>query len=596
MESKRTKFVVLGRTEEPSIRHRKCYCLIVVLMISWSNSLAAKCGTDLLLSQRAKKGLGKIGAVLAPKQTSLSARSFETDHFVIHYTLQGLSRVMQLPEDSTLTRTADSLFAEDSDAEKGEAEVYALLDALGSDHPKYIRVMSEAFEEAHRYYVDTLGMRTPFNGAASRHFTAAGRDGKFTIDVVDLNSAEAAIVGNTETYGIALPPPTSTIAFENDFLFRAFIDLNGTIQGDSISSRYNGTVVNNYVTDWEKGIRVTAYHEYYHAIQFAYVEQLPNSPHFWYESSATGMEERLAPDVNDYLQYLPTIYEDHAFKGMFEAKESLGRYGFGVFHQFLTASLDPQFDVILWQRLRNNSNNLTEAFEFTLDQYGRSMDEIYPAFAKQLVFAADSFKAPVPKFSQDASLWPTLSPGRINQQIPQNQTFDLPPLAFEWLELFGDPGESLIQVSSNDAIKLELFFANRDSINAVPFQPGNGILPAPRENFQQLLLVSNTSYTSSLSFSIESATTARDTGTFAYPNPVRLDANASLLRFTKSEQPIVSVSIYDAIGNIVRKLNFLAQEPTWTWDLRDMNDNPMPSGVYYYQADHQRLQSLILLD
>ncbi|MCW2798360.1 MXAN_6640 family putative metalloprotease [Nocardioides sp.] len=51
-----------------------------------------------------------------------------------------------------------------------------------------------------------------------------------------------------------------------------------------------------------KSLRVTAAHEFFHAIQFAYDD---TEDHWFMEATATWMEERFADEVNDNRQYLP---------------------------------------------------------------------------------------------------------------------------------------------------------------------------------------------------------------------------------------------------------------------------------------------------
>ena len=52
-------------------------------------------------------------------------------------------------------------------------------------------------------------------------------------------------------------------------------------------------------------LRVTIAHEFHHAIQFGYYQGSDSI--WWQESTSTWMEEVVYPDVDDYLQYLPSF-------------------------------------------------------------------------------------------------------------------------------------------------------------------------------------------------------------------------------------------------------------------------------------------------
>ncbi|MGH8004374.1 MAG: MXAN_6640 family putative metalloprotease, partial [Limisphaerales bacterium] len=62
------------------------------------------------------------------------------------------------------------------------------------------------------------------------------------------------------------------------------------------------------------GMRVTAAHEFFHAIQFAYnvfgFEVVSgNQKYYWQEATAVWMEEQMYNEINDYIQYLPFWFD-----------------------------------------------------------------------------------------------------------------------------------------------------------------------------------------------------------------------------------------------------------------------------------------------
>ena len=82
--------------------------------------------------------------------------------------------------------------------------------------------------------------------------------------------------------------------------------------GSTTSSSYiqidNDFTDNIYQTRGLDGLRVTAAHEFFHAIQFAYYA--PFDAAWWQELTATWMEDVIYDDINDYYQYQTFFFQD----------------------------------------------------------------------------------------------------------------------------------------------------------------------------------------------------------------------------------------------------------------------------------------------
>ena len=271
-----------------------------------------ECGTARLFEPgKGLRAAFKTGARVKAAAADNRARTLVSPHFLIHYSLRAWHKVHLEPEDSLLVRAADSLFALVGNLPEAQRDstVYARLDSAGLPHPVYIQRTRDHFEAAIAAYVTRLGMRAPVSGVLSVQYNVSpSLPRRFPIDVVDVGTADPFFAG--ETYGVTYPPDNLSITFENDFICRTSLDSQGRIHGDSIKSRLAGQVIHNYAAEYDAGIKVTAFHEFYHAVQFTYVPSV-NSYHAWYEISATGMEERYAGEVNDYLQYLPCVLSNH---------------------------------------------------------------------------------------------------------------------------------------------------------------------------------------------------------------------------------------------------------------------------------------------
>ena len=98
-------------------------------------------------------------------------------------------------------------------------------------------------------------------------------------------------------------------------------------------------------------LTVTAAHEFFHAVQFAY----DIGEDAWLmESTATWMEERVYDAVNDNRQYLSSGPLGHPLTPL-DRSGGLGMYGAWIFWQFLTEDLggsspDPSIVRAVWRR------------------------------------------------------------------------------------------------------------------------------------------------------------------------------------------------------------------------------------------------------
>lgn len=95
-------------------------------------------------------------------------------------------------------------------------------------------------------------------------------------------------------------------------------------------------------------LRVTAGHEFFHAIQYAY--DYAEDP-WMMESTATWMEERIATDVNDSRQYLPAsqIYAPQIPLDAFSQTSSF-QYGNWVFWEYLSNRYGPGIVNKAWKQ------------------------------------------------------------------------------------------------------------------------------------------------------------------------------------------------------------------------------------------------------
>ena len=131
-----------------------------------------------------------------------------------------------------------------------------------------------------------------------------------------------------------------------------------------------------------QNLRVTAAHEFFHAVQYAY--DYAEDP-WMMESTATWMEERLASDVNDNRQYFPwsQIYAPYVSLDMFSRTAGY-QYGNWVFWEYLSSTYGTGIVRKTWQKAgslrRDGRKNSIGALQKVLRKKG-GLTKVYAQFA-----------------------------------------------------------------------------------------------------------------------------------------------------------------------------------------------------------------------
>lgn len=121
----------------------------------------------------------------------------------------------------------------------------------------------------------------------------------------------------------------------------------------------------------EDSMKVTAAHEFFHTVQFQITEDIPLNG-WWMEASATWMEDHVYPEVNDYVNYIGSWFENpdlplDTFNGYFE-------YGTSIWVKHLTEKYGAEFLVDVWNRIKAGDSALA-GVEKSLTDKGSTLEE-----------------------------------------------------------------------------------------------------------------------------------------------------------------------------------------------------------------------------
>ncbi len=364
-----------------------------------------------------------------------------------------------------------------------------------------------------------------------------------------------------------------------------------------------------YANAGEQGLRVTVGHELFHVIQFTYYDGV--EARWWQEATATFMEEKLFPQINDYLQYLdPDIFEGTFFE---DPSLSLDRFGTGV-HPY-GAALFPQFltlrkpccgmDAILrtfQEQQRQRSGHVAVIIRALEDGMGRDIDDLLAEFWVWSYFTAyrarEGFSFPdgpsfpnAPPSGIDPEEW--VIEGLAARRSPTRRVSTQRLGA--WIVRFASDGsEGGLELSVSGSGEWSFLAAAATPGGVVYFEPDGDHIEVPNwSDYDDIILVSANGDLStgghSFSFSAEYVSsltrpTPADTRVTLLQNRPNPFNGGTEIPFTLDAEGRVTLRVYDALGRQVRTLltnrRFESGVQSADWDGMTELGIPAATGVY----------------
>ena len=255
-------------------------------------------------------------------------------------------------------------------------------------------------EDAWNFYINQHKMRAPKSPTISKHFHKAVKEGLYAVEIIELNQVRDNIFnGNGCNSNFAITYPTdlngnSEIFMENDFFTTCarnpqkdtiFVHGDTCTYFSSKNPLPNVTHNYSYTDEWAKGLRVTIFHEFYHAIQLTYLNTSVNLT-FWFEASATGFEEITNPEIDDYLRYIPQLFADMGKP----LSEDTSNYGASTLFLYLYLNVSKELDRYIWESFNENPRkNFEYQLESALKHYKLDADSLFHDYAVRLSFSGD---------------------------------------------------------------------------------------------------------------------------------------------------------------------------------------------------------------
>lgn len=102
------------------------------------------------------------------------------------------------------------------------------------------------------------------------------------------------------------------------------------------------------------GMRVTAAHEFFHLVQFGYrcYHTTVNNSVYFYESSASWMEDVVYDNINDYFHYLDLFFKSP--QQSFITTNGNHEYGLAIFFHMLSQKYGHSYMKAIWNEMKEN--------------------------------------------------------------------------------------------------------------------------------------------------------------------------------------------------------------------------------------------------
>jgi hypothetical protein len=349
-------------------------------------------------------------------------------------------QLLNQPKQAYFRQTSSSCSAESyyDSVSIRTTEHFALIYTKTGPHATtstFLDSLEHSLENAYKRYTQTHKTLPPLGVKTSWHYQKNIPNNLYPVEVVELDllrNIQNLIGENNCQYCMAITVPSfsndgsSSIIIDNDFKHSSPQATTGFFSKDSNSCEYsiadfaikNYTHNYSYAKKFGSGIRVTIYHELYHAIQLRYLDLL-EYPTYWFEASASGIEEITAPDIDDYL-----TFSNQLASMQWESFSNVSNpYALAPYYLNLYQNFGPTFDTKIWKEYKKNPNATLEKNIASILQTKKiNPDSLFHQFAHQYFFSGNRtlFAPKEIQLQNDAALWetPKIHPEQIT--IPSN--------------------------------------------------------------------------------------------------------------------------------------------------------------------------------
>lgn len=448
-----------------------------------------------------------------------------------------------------------------------------LQDVDGNGTPDFVEEVGLAFENSYTHEITQLAYREPPDDA--------GTDGpEYDIYIQDLGSR---YYGFTQGEGGIPETPQqdlrSYIVIDNDFN-------------------------NGHFTTGIDGARVTAAHEYFHAIQFGYRVYQNSEEPFYYEFCSVWMEDVVYDNINDYYQYLPSFFRNRNLPFNKFTNSNLGE---AIWNFFLVKKYgDTDLVKRTWEIMQSDAL-ATAAINQALQEKGSNFGDAFAEFAVWNYFTGS--RAQPMDYYDESPMYPEVSLKGSFSLNADTTIVDSSLSSTHSYYKFTVASEGPLAISGQVDVPANWRFV------AIVTRPDNqvttdffNILAGQRYEFlprltELIVIPVNAEVidgddlpflgfkTSTYTFSLSRVLTQPGTGnniTNVYPNPFFISQNSQInFQFETESFRELEVRILNVNGKVIKTAKFGEKSSLGTtnfiWNGLDDTNAKVASGIYLFQ-------------
>ena len=385
----------------------------------------------------------------------------------------------------------------------------------------------------------------------------------------------------------AIPYP---IYFTNHFVYGV------TWKGDIIDVNLPDTTFTSYIeidnnfsedyfpTKGLNGLKVTAAHEFHHAVQLGY--NYRDEDIYFFEMTSTWMEEYLYPDINDYLYYLDYFF-DVVSDSRFDLTNSTYPYANSIYLQMLETQHGASIIRSIWDKIKTEKS--LSALIMALEENNSTWFESLGEYGLWLYYTGE--RSIPGKYFFDAPLFPQImikNEDKIEYDAAYVDDVNIGEIANRYLEFEEVRGKILdIQVIADDENDSGFRIMTPHS-NSSLYPVNTQITSEPVDAEQMVLVITNAEKNNTLSTIHINLNGSIDlTTVYPFPNPV-ITKDAEIIRF-QNVPPEAELHIYNTSGKQIARVENQGTSRVRSWYLINDDGQKVASGIYLFLVQGDNL-------
>jgi len=335
-----------------------------------------------------------------------------------------LITTLQQAKEQQFVSTASALFPSDGKCGfPAQARLLSIRQQLSPEQQHILKQILQPSESQcvvtrgkFRIHYDTIGVYTPalldasFNrieGTYNEYVDSVGEVFNYVWDVEVNQMGYSSPIAEGEYYDIYIVEYNKNCYGET--FFGEQITTSDPIRYSTYMQIDND--FKEFKTKGMDGLKVTAAHEFHHAIQITSYGYWDEDEIYAYELTSTWMESVVYPEIKDYYQYLEKYF--YYFNGL---PLNTTKYGYNGYERvvwpiFLAKRFGNEIMLKIWDEMR--LHRFVESNEFTLNVFGSDLSVEFSTFSVWSYYT--NYRADTVKYFPEGNKYPLFHPSSTVQ-------------------------------------------------------------------------------------------------------------------------------------------------------------------------------------